>query len=663
VSHTGQQTLAQAIAFHRQGHVDAAESIYQRILMVEPHNATARHLLSLIRYQQKRHEEALVLIQPVAAAHPTDAEAQANLGNIFKELGRTDEALASYDRALAMRPGHPDILNNRGLVLADLKRFDGAVGSYDAALRGNPQHAEAWFNRGLALWHMHRLGGALESYDRALTLAPNYAHAWNNRGNVLRELHRPQEALQSHEHALAADPQNTYARGNIAFLARVLCDWQKAEKIEQEVCAAVAAGTTVVSPFVLLGYSSDPALQLQCARIYTRDRLPRQPRPLWKGEIYQHEKIRLAYLSSDFRQHPMSHLIVGMLELHDRAHFEIIGVSTSGDDSSAIRQRLINACDRFEDVGMFSDEAVARLVRSLEVDVLVDLNGYTEGGRPEILTYRPAPVQVAYLGFPATTGNEFTDYIIADAIALPFDQQRHFSEQIVHLPDCYYVNDSGRDPGEIVCSRAREGLPEDGFVFSCFSNGWKLTAPMFAIWMRLLKAVPQSVLWLIDTNDAARANIAREASIHGVEPSRIVFAPRVTPRAHLARHRLADLALDTLPYNGHTTACDALWMELPFITLRGNSFTGRVAASILTAVGMPDLITDTPEDYQALALRLANDHALLQSMRARLAQNRRRFPLFNTPRFCGNMEKAYVRMVQWVESGQAPAGFRVTPEA
>jgi protein O-GlcNAc transferase len=662
VSQTGQQDLAQAIALHQQGRIDAAEGIYQRVLAAEPQNAMAQHLLGLIRYQQKRYPEALVLIQPVATAHPADAEAQANLGNILKELGRMQEALASYDRALAIHPSHADILNNRGLVLADLKRFGDAMSSYDRALGSNPHHVEAWFNRGLALWYMHRLDDALQSYDRALSLAPGYAQAWNNRGNVLRELRRPPEALQSHERALALDPANAYARGNIALLARLLCDWKRAEKIEREISAAIAAGTAVVSPFVLLGYSSDPELQLRCARIYARDRLPRRPQPLWTDEAYRHEKIRVAYMSSDFRQHPMSHLIVGMLEKHDRSRFEIVAISTSGDDGSDIRRRIVKACDRFEDAWMLSDEAAARLIRSLEIDVLIDLNGYTEGGRPEILTYRPAPVQTAYLGFPATTGGDFTDYIIADEMTVPFDQQPYFTEQIVHLPDSYYVNDSERGAEALPCSRAQEGLPEDGFVFCCFSNGWKLTAPMFDVWMSLLRAMPESVLWLIDNSDAARAHIGLEASARAVDPGRIVFARRVTPQAHLARHRLADLALDTLPYNGHTTACDALWMELPFVTLRGASFAGRVAASILSAIGLPDLIANTPEEYKALALRLAGDRDLLQSVRDRLAQNRLSYPLFDTSRFCRHMETAYTQMLQQSRSGRPPAGFRVTAE-
>lgn len=657
-----QELLGRAVALHRQGRIADSEKIYLRLLGIEPQNIMARHLLGLIRYEQKRYPEALDLIGSVAAASPADMEAQSNLGNVLKALGQLEKALASYDRALTIDAMHPAVLNNRGLVLADLRRFGDALTSYDRALAREPRHVEAWFNRGLTLWHMHRLEDALASYDRAISLFPGYAQAWNNRGNVLRQLNRSAEAMQSHERAWALDRNNAYALGNIAFLALYLCDWNKVGKIEQEMTARIKAGYCVVSPFVLLGYSDDPALQLQCAKIYSKDRVPSRPEPLWRGEDYRHDRIRVAYMSSDFRQHPMSYLIVGMLEKHDRSRFEIIGISLSQDDGSDIRKRVVEACDRFEDVSTLGDEAVARRLRFLEVDILVDLNGYTEGCRPEILAYRPAPVHVGYLGYPATTGCELTDYIIADEVTLPFALQPFFTEKIVHLPDCYLANDSRRAIGDARPSRRDEGLPEDGFVFCCFSNGWKITAPVFEVWMRLLIAVPESILWLIDNNQVAAAHIRQVAASRGVAPARIVFARRVAPQAHLARHGLADLALDTLPYNGHTTACDALWMGVPLVTLRGRSFTGRVAASILTAIGMPDLITETAAEYEALALTLARDPALLQSMRNRVGQNRLVDPLFDTSRSCRHMEATYTQMQQWATSGHSPRGFRAVAD-
>jgi protein O-GlcNAc transferase len=657
---SSQELLGQGITLHRQGQIAAAECIYTRLLKDEPHSNSVRHLLGLIRYGQKRYSEALDLIAPVASANPMDLEAQSNLGNVLKAVGRLKDALASYDRALAIDAKHAAILNNRGLVLADLRRFEDALASYNQALIENPSYVEALFNQGLTLWHMHRYEQALASYDKAVSLFPGYAEAWNNRGNVLRQLNRPAEALMSYERAWAADRNNLYALGNIAFLTLYLCDWVRAEKIEEALIDQIRAGSGVVSPFVLLGYSSDPALQLECAKTYSRDRLPSRPAPIWQGQNYQHHRIRIAYMSSDFRQHAMSYLIVGMLENHDRSRFEIIGISLNKDDGSDIRKRIVRACDRFEDVDALSDEDVARLLHALEIDILIDLNGYTDGCRPEILAYRSVPIQVGYLGYPATTGCDLTDYIIADDTTLPFAMQPFFTERIVHLPECYLVNDSRRVIGESAPSRQDEGLPENGFVFCSFSNGWKIKPLMFDVWMRLLKSVPDSVLWLIETNAVTSEHIRREARSRGVGPERIVIAKRVAPQAHLARHCLVDLAIDTLPYNGHTTVCDALWMGVPVVTMWGESFSGRVAASLLAAVGMQELITETLTDYEALALKLARDPVLIQSVRSRLGQNRLVYPLFDTKRFCRHIEAAFIQMQQWSASGLPSRSFRAT---
>jgi predicted O-linked N-acetylglucosamine transferase (SPINDLY family) len=373
-------------------------------------------------------------------------------------------------------------------------------------------------------------------------------------------------------------------------------------------------------------------------------------------------KVHVAYMSSDFRNHAMTSVVTELLERHDRSRFEITGISTGGDDGSEIRARIAKAVDHFVELSGVGDQDAAAALRKLGIDILVDLNGHTLGARLGILSRRVAPVQVHYMGFPGTMGADFIDYVIADGVVLPFDQQDFFKEKIVHLPDTYWTCDTKRTVG--VCpSRREEALPENGFVFCCFNNNRKITSAMFDIWMRLLLAVPASILWLKASQDAAMAVLRREAEARGVDPGRLVFAKNVPADIHLARHALADLFLDTLPYNAHATAADALWAGLPVLTCTGRTFAGRVAASQLKAAGLPELITGSMHDYEALALRLSRDPALLAAFRARLAQGRQTAPLFAIDRFRKNIEAAYLQMHEIALHGEAARSFRISGQA
>jgi protein O-GlcNAc transferase len=386
--------------------------------------------------------------------------------------------------------------------------------------------------------------------------------------------------------------------------------------------------------------------------------MPVPAQPLWNGASRRHDKLRIAYLSADFRRHPVASLIAELFELHDRARFEISGISFGPDDQSDMRARLVRSFDQFHDVQSKSDRDVAKLLNDMQVDIAVDLNGRTEDSRLGILAHRPTPVQVTYLGYPGTTGADFIDYVIADETVLPFDQQPFYTERIVHLPDCYQVNDSTRKIAALSPSRSKAGLPDEGFVFCCFNNNFKITAPVFDVWMRLLGLVEGSVLWLLQ-DDAARENLSKAAAARGIDPARVVFAGLQEPQAHLARHRLADLFLDTLPYNAHTTASDALWAGLPVLTCKGGAFAGRVAASLLHAAGLPELATGDLGEYEALALRLATDPSLLGGFRHRLAQTRASCPLFDTDRFRRHIEDAYITMWEIQQRGESPRSFSV----
>jgi predicted O-linked N-acetylglucosamine transferase (SPINDLY family) len=428
------------------------------------------------------------------------------------------------------------------------------------------------------------------------------------------------------------------------------------------VIAQVVEKKSIISPFTLLGYSGDPSLQLQCARNYVADRVSSLSPTLWAGETWHHDKVRIAYLSADFHQHATAHLIAELFERHDRSRFEIIGVSFGVDDKSEMRKRLVAAFDQFHDVFRKSDEAVAKLIHDLQIDIAIDLKGYTQDFRFGILAYRPAPIQASYLGFPGTIGAEFIDYIIADRIVAPFEHQAFYTEKIIHLPDCYQVNDTKRKIAERTPTRQEAGLPEKGFVFCCFNNNWKITPDVFSVWMRLLHAIEGSVLWLLSDNKVAERNLRMEAQACGIDPARLVFASRLLLEDHLARHRVADLFLDTLPCNAHTTASDALWAGLPVVTRLGGSFAGRVAASLLNAIGLPELVTYSIEDYEMLALRLANNPWLLEGYRSQLTKNRLTHPLFDTDRFRRHIEAAYLQMWGVWQRGEQPRSFAVEAE-
>ena len=547
------------------------------------------------------------------------------------------------------------------VLLKELRRYAEALASYDLALSARPDYAEALNNRGSVLHELRRYAEALASCDRALRVRPDYTDALYNRGATLQELKRYEEALASYERALAIKADHPHAFGGAADCVMKLCDWDKRTRFAADLNGHVSGKKSIISPFLFLGYSGDPALQLQCARNYIENKIPLPLPPYWSGQTWHHDKLRVAYLSPDFSSHATAFLTAELFELHDRSRFEIIGVSFGVDDRSEMRRRLVAAFDEFHDVRGNSDKEVAKLLNDRQVDIAVDLAGYTTDSRPGIFAHRPVPIQVNYLGFPATMGADFIDYIIADAIVLPVEQQPYYTEKVVYLPDCYQVNDTKRKIAERTPTRQEMGLPEHAFVFCCFNNNWKITPEIFDVWMRLLHQVEGSVLWLLWDNDGAERNLRKEAQRRGIDLSRLVFAGRLPLAEHLARHRLADLFLDTLPYSAHTTASDALWAGLPVLTCKGEAFAGRVAASLLHAVGIPELITSNREDYQTLALKLARDPALLAEIKAKLVRNRDTCPLFNTERFARHIEAAYTTMWETWQRGEGPKSFSVEP--
>ncbi|MBW8906697.1 MAG: hypothetical protein JF611_13710, partial [Betaproteobacteria bacterium] len=449
--------------------------------------------------------------------------------------------------------------------------------------------------------------------------------------------------------------------GSLVWCELLTYRWPQAAVDIEALRKQVREGSVACAPFTLVAGSDSAAEQLAAAERHVSELLTSKPASLWRGPARRRDRITLAYLSGDFHEHATSKLAARLFELHDRARFEVLAVSYGEDDGSPARRRLQQAFDRFVDVRALDDAAAARQMLQVQVDIAIDLKGHTPDARPGILAHRPAPLQVNYLGYPGTTGAPFIDYLIADAAVIPVGEERFFSEQVVRLPYSYQVNDATRAIAERVPARREAGLPDGAFVFCSFNNSYKITPAFFELWMRLLEQVPGSVLWLLDDNPSARSNLQQSARAHRVEPARLVFAPRVDHALHLGRHRLADLFLDNLPCNAHTTASDALWAGLPLLTCRGTTFAGRVAASLLQAVGLPELIAHDLGQYERLALELARDPKLLAGYRERLARNRLTHALFDTERFRRHIEEAYLRMWDLHQRGEPPRGFDVPP--
>src|SRR6185295_8137969 len=449
-----------------------------------------------------------------------------------------------------------------------------------------------------------------------------------------------------------------YLRGHLMFCKLQCCDWSGFETERGDIIAALRQGKRALPPVLSAALLESPGEQLRAAQILAQDKFA-PASPLWRGETYRHERIRVAYVSADFRAHATAVLTAGLFEQHDRQRFETIAISFGPEDESPLRDRVKRAFDRFVDMRGRDDVEIARFIRESEIDVAIDLKGYTSDARPAIFALKPAPVQVNYLGFPGTMGVNFMDYIVADPMVVPPADEAHYSEKIVWLPDSYQPNDRMREIATGDLSRGAAGLPERGFVFCCFNNSYKIQPPFFEMWLRLLRQIEGSVLWLLADNPAAMANLKREGEKHGVDAKRLVFAPRRDLKDHLARHRLADLFLDTLPYNAHTTASDALCAGLPVLTCLGNTFAGRVAGSILNAAGMPELVTNSLAEYEARALTLARDPAMLAAVKSKLQTNLATAPLFDIARYTRHLEAAYVTMHERRQRGLAPASFAV----
>lgn len=683
----------QANISHRNSQFSDAEALYQQVIVLQPNHADAHHMLGLVCYQTNRISEAVQHISKALSIAPRHLDYLNNLGLALRADKQPEAALKHFQQAILLQPKDLDVQLNLANTLLELQRFEEAASYYRRVLKaqnredirnalahclsnlGNQAHAAAqyakaescfmeaisinaadaafYYNLGNAQRELGKSAEAAKQYQKAIQYAPNDADAYNNLGNVQRELGMLDLAIASYEQALKINPQLYHAKVHLIHQKQHICDWDSLESDIQQVREWVNTQPQAqISPFAFLAMPGTTAEeQKQCADNWVKNRyaeLIQQGYGLNFSKSDSHGKMRIGYLSADFRLHPLAFLISELIELHDRAEFEIHAFSYGVNDKSSARNRLEKAVDHFHDIRNLSDIDAAKKIHACEIDILVDLTGFTQTSRSGIAALRPAPVNVNWLGFPGTMGSfdnqPLFDYILTDNFICPATHANYYAESLAALPDSYQPNDRKRPVGTTP-SREASGLPDNAFVFCCFNQTFKITPDIFAVWMRLLNAVPESVLWLLECNKWAKQNLLQQAAKSGISLDKIIFAPRVTIADHLARHAHADLFLDTLPYNAHTTCSDALWMGLPVLTCAGETFASRVAGSLLMAADLPELITYNLQDYEAKALQLACNQTGLKKISAHLSATKASSRLFDTERFTKSLEEAY--QVMW----------------
>jgi len=691
-----QQTLNKALSLFQGGRPDKAEKLARSVLTTEPRNAELLQFVAMLCQIQDKFADAAALCTKAVAIAPNSAEAHYNLGTALMKQGRSEQAIVSFQTSLVLAPGNYDVLNNLAvaltavdklaeaeamarraiallpngplahntlaLVLSQQMRLTEAIDSFKAALAcGHPDAGTVLEKLGLAFISLNRPKSAIDSFKDALVHKPKAIDTMMRLGELQIISGQPTDAMQAFGSAMRVAPRDPSAIAGYIYACLHATEWGEYRQLVPRAEKLLSAPSREIVPLTVLYFCDEPGTHLRCSRRHAACRMTSKAagvRRVPEAADRSRDKLRIAYLSSDFKVHATMLLAAGLFEQHDRNRFETYAFAWH-PDASPMRRRAEATFHEFIDVTAVREDAVAQLIRERQIDIAVDLHGYTGKPRPGILVDRPAPIQVNYLGYPGTMGADWIDYLIADRFVAPPEAARFYSEKLVYLPGSYQVNDNKRVPAGPRPKRTDVGLPERGFVFACFNANNKITPEIFAVWMRLLGQVPGSLLWLLDHGEAVRANLRREAEAAGIDGQRLLFAPRLPIAEHVNRLQCADLFLDTLPYNAHTTASDALWVGLPLVTCPGRSFQARVAGSLLHAVGLPELIASSLADYEAIALRMARDRDAHAAWRARLVANRQTTPLFDTERFTRDLEAAYEIMWQrWCE-GMPPAAIEI----
>jgi predicted O-linked N-acetylglucosamine transferase (SPINDLY family) len=650
---------SRAETYKELGRTDEALASYDNALAINPGFVHASYRRAVVLQQSARLEDAIAGYDEVIRNKPDHFDAHANKAFSLFSLGRHIEALASSDQAISLRPDQASAHLLRANALRALDRREAAAAGYERALSINPDDAVAHCDRGAILLLLRQMDEAFASFDRAISIKPDYAEAYFRRGYTHRMLNRFDCAADDYKVVATLAPDFELLAGARLEASLQVCDWREFDTLVRETAAGIEKDARVSHPFIFMALMDSPRLQHKAARIWANHTCPADDSLGSIARRVRPPKLTIGYFSADLHEHPLGRLLTELIEIHDRSRFEVVAFSFGPKTHDESQQRLERAFDRFIDVRERSNLEIASLARGLNVDIAVDLGGHTFGNRAGIFALRAAPVQVNYLGYLGTTGASYMDYIVADRTAVTPASERHFSEKIIYLPDSHQVNDRKRRIADKVFSKEELGLPPTGFVFCCFNTSYKILPATFAGWMRILKAVPGSVLFLYAEHRGTEINLRLHAAEHGVDPQRLIFGERLPPPEYLARYRAADLFLDTLPYNAGVTASDALWAGLPVLTLTGEAFASRIAASLLAALGVSELITSTQQQYEQLAIDLASNPHRLAEIRAKIQDNRLTSSLFDTPRFARNLEAAYLAIHERYQTGLPPDHVRL----
>lgn len=650
--------IARALAAHKTGSHETAEKFYRKHLQTAPRDPAALLSYGMLKAQLKQLTAAEELITRAAQLKPSDASIPFHLGCVQAMQAKFPAAIESFRRSAMVDPRNARVHAALGDALFWEGKLTSASTAYETALGLDTDLWQAALNLGRCHQAVGNDTDAVKSFTKAISLRPDCFEAHYYLGTVLQRTGKTEPAIEAFTSARAIQPHSARALGALALAKRQGVDWSDHDKTIQELLEAVARNVsleTPVAPFTLAAVSDDTELLLKCCREFAASTTRGTLR---HADFKRHDRqiLNLAYVSGDYREHATSHLIADLIETHDRSKFKVFGVSIGPNDQSLMRKRMEEAFDVFIDVQTMTDDAIARWMRDQDIDIAVDLAGFAQHARMRIFALGAAPIQVGYLGWPGTSGADFMDYLIADQTVIPQDAVEYYSERVVSLACSYQPNDRKRLRPSDRPTRQSCGLPDGAFVFCCFNNVYKISPELFDVWCRLLRAKDGSVLWLTDDSEKTASNIGREAIARGIDPGRVIVSKRVPNAEHLVRHAHADIFLDTLPYNAHTTASDALFMGVPVITCKGRSFHARVAASLLSSVGLEELVTENLQDYEDVCLRLADSESALAAVRAKLAQNLTA-GLLNTPRLAGQLEDAYGNMWSSWMSGASPELF------
>ena len=637
--------IDKALQLHKDGKIQEAISFYLKIIEDDKNNPQLLFLLGTALVQIKDLKKGIEYLKKSIFLKPNNASAFSNLGNAFKELNHLDQALENYDKAIEINPKFADAYSNRGIILQEMRRFQEALESYNKAIEIKPDHSFAYNNRGIVLKDLNRLDEALSSYNKAIQINPMFIEPYNNMGNIFKDSKQYEEALKNFQKIMNLNRGYNYNLGKILHTSMFLSEWKNFDILYDQINIGINKKENVIEPFSFLGISDDPFSAKIVTELFIKNKFPDSYKLNDKVQNYDHKKPRVAYLSGDFYDHPVLHLMMDVFKNHDKSKFDIFGFSFGPTKDDKWRNEVKKYFSHFEIINDISDQKAANLIKEKEIDIIIDLSGLTGNSRVGILSYQACPIQINYLGFPGTMGAKFINYLIADEVVIPKENLKYYSEKVVYLPNCYQANMKQRKISDRALERKDFGLPDNGVVFCSFNNNYKITPYIFDSWMKILNEVENSVLWILKSNDKAVRNLKEEAKKRGVNDNRIIIASFMPNDEHLKRITLADIFLDTFPYNAHTTASDAVRMGVPIITLTGNSFHSRVGASILKTINMEDLITYKKKDYEDLAIELGSKPEKLTKYKNQLREAVVKSTLFDSVLFTKNLEELYLKLL------------------